>query len=724
MDVGYAALKQRSIAVADAIAAERSARNLSSRRKAIDRADERDKTRDQLDKKRRDDREAEVARRRIRVKVERHDRPKYRGSTPRKLYHRQLDKMLMGTTGLTDARGPDRLYSIHYAFTARGFASRKVRRWRKGEAERAALYGVRHDALEGGERGWWSNIADDRNELAAHYRASEALEKHDRANANVYISEVIALPAELTARQRRRAVRRICRWFEARGLAFVVGIHLPDASGDQRNYHCHIVYSLRPCQRTAPYEWAFAPGKRNDINTPDGIRGRRLAVVRAINATLHAAGIDKRYTHLSNKARNMASPVEGKDGQEVTWARRRLAAMEQRRERLRALSGIVVDVRDAMVDGVAKLDAAYQAIDWALDDRVRDTAVATGDVRLAAMREQVERRLNQARQVVSANIAAGAMQNVRQLATNRLSDMRDQTNDTQNRMATDAVAAHIRDRLARIRAAVTDHVAAGSARVAAVARRIDRARARDDISVAIMEVTTGGALALHDAQTTVGQRMAAMAADLSTGSSSRADATRDAVLRRLGDIRAAVDPRSPDARQVTARLYAAKTRAAEPTPESKAMQAIRTYTPPAKPAQDEGVERNQAPPPATTPESDRMTVEPPAETLSTSTDHALARAMAAERERVGREAAWKRLVKSRAIVTRDGERYTVDMVLLTEAERGLLARAGFADELQQRLQVLFARQSEISAPDAHQVAEDHTALAIQQALQRGQKARE
>ena len=130
--------------------------------------------------------------------------------------------MLKGTTGLTDARGPDGRHAIHYSFTARGFGSRKGRRWRAGEAERAALYSVREEALEDGERGWWSNIAADRNELVAHYRASEALEKHDRANANVYIVEVIALPAELSAEQRRQAARRVCR-----GAAMEVPIRLP-----------------------------------------------------------------------------------------------------------------------------------------------------------------------------------------------------------------------------------------------------------------------------------------------------------------------------------------------------------------------------------------------------------------------------------------------------------------------------------------------------------------
>lgn len=288
--------------------------------------------------------------------------------------------MLKGSTGLTDSRGPDRLYSIHYAFTARGFASRKERRWREREAERAALYSVREDALEGGEAGWWSNVAVDRNELAAHYRASEELEKHDRANANVYCAEVIALPAELTARQRRLAVQRICRWFEARGLAYTVGIHLPGKAGDQRNFHVHIIFSLRPCQRNGPYDWSFAVAKESDINTPEGILARRRAVVRAINATLHAAGIDKRYTHLSNKARRMA-PAQTKVGQKATWAARRLAALENKAAKLEKLQDTVALVRQAIVNGVGRLQAAATVIDATLE-ATADSLRASGQGRV------------------------------------------------------------------------------------------------------------------------------------------------------------------------------------------------------------------------------------------------------------------------------------------------------------------------------------------------------
>ncbi|NNM76509.1 MobA/MobL family protein [Sphingomonas sp. ID1715] len=361
------ALKEKSAELVAGIADARSARNLMTRRRREDAADEREAERHRRRRKRKDDRELEqLLRRRARVRVPLDERPRIGVATARKLYHRTVG-MLRGTTGITDARGPDGLYSLHFGFVARGFASTTGRRWRAGEAERAARYIVREDGLEGGELGWWSNIAADRTELVAFFRAVEAVERHDRSNANVYVSEIIALPAELSARQRRRAVKRICRFLEKRGLAYVAAIHIPDEVGDQRNFHCHIIYSLRPAERHGAYDWSFGLAKETDINTPEGIAARRRQVVRDINATLHAAGIDKRYTHLSNKARRMAA-AQAKVGQNVIWVSRRLAALETRAARLREIADIARRVRETL----SKSNAALARMKAAIEDRLAE----------------------------------------------------------------------------------------------------------------------------------------------------------------------------------------------------------------------------------------------------------------------------------------------------------------------------------------------------------------
>ncbi|MFN3727366.1 MAG: MobA/MobL family protein [Allosphingosinicella sp.] len=284
--------------------------------------------------------------------------------------------MLRGATGITDARGPDGLYSLHFGFVARGFASTTGRRWRAGEAVRAARYIVREDALEGGELGWWSNVAADRNELVTFFRAVEAVERHDRTNANVYVSEIIALPAELSARQRRRVVNRICRFYEKRGLAYVAAVHVPDAAGDQRNFHCHIIYSLRPADRHGAYDWSFGLSKENDINTPGGIAARRRQVVRDINATLHAAGIDKRYTHLSNRARRMAT-AQAKVGQNGIWVSRRLAALETRAARLREIADIARRFRVTLNEANAALAQMKAAFEGRLAEKRKELETST-----------------------------------------------------------------------------------------------------------------------------------------------------------------------------------------------------------------------------------------------------------------------------------------------------------------------------------------------------------
>lgn len=387
MQVGYAQVRKHAPDVAAAIAAARSALNLRPRQRVSQAREDRTLERQTRSKRRKSDRELErLLNRRVRVQVEPKDRPRIRDNTARKLYHRALG-MLPGTIGHSDARGPDRHYSLHFGFVARGFASTAGRRWRTGEAERAARYIVREDGIEAGKHGWWSNIATNRAELTAFFRTLEAVERHDRKNANVYCTEVIALSAELTSRQRRLAVKRISRFFQKRGLAYVAAVHVPDAAGDQRNFHCHIIYSLRPAQRHDVYDWSFALSKENDINTPAGIRSRRQEVVRAINKTLSAAGKVKRYTALSNKARKMAAG-QPKLGRESTWITRRLAATETRVAALRDMKTMITSMCGALADiqsrqarqhaiGAERLDNLYRRV-------VRRPTVSDTQNRIAA----------------------------------------------------------------------------------------------------------------------------------------------------------------------------------------------------------------------------------------------------------------------------------------------------------------------------------------------------
>lgn len=352
MKVGYARVKNESDALKRALADARSARNRASRQRREEDRDAAAAGRRQRARTAKEDRERERAgKRRIRVQVAEYDRPRRIGTTPRRLFARQA----IFSSGMPRARDQERadgLRSIHFSLVARGFRSTAGRRWRAGEAGRAALYAVREDALEGGEAGWWSNIAEDRAELLAFWRTVEAVERHDRANANVYVVEVIALDATLTEAERRAVVTDLCDDLELRGLAFVVGMHMPDPSGDQRNFHCHLMYSLRPAERHAPYDWSFAVSKIGDINTPDGIRARRRLAVETMNRQLVLAGSDRCYTALSNKARGIVDTPQPKLGKKAVWVGRRLDAQRARMARL-----------DQLGAGLASLDASFSLSD-------------------------------------------------------------------------------------------------------------------------------------------------------------------------------------------------------------------------------------------------------------------------------------------------------------------------------------------------------------------------
>lgn len=395
MRLGYREVKAGHAPLRQALSAARGARNRKSR--DVRAQEQEDRERERRHRRRRAKEERDLKRaldRRFRVQVPERERPRISNACPRKLFHR-LAGLAFASTGMTPVNDGG-VRSIHFAFVARGFASRTGRRWRSGEGGRAALYVTRAEGLEGGEAGWWSNIADDRNELVAYTRVSEEIEKHDRANANVYVSEIISLDHTLTASQRRRVVKRICRFFDKRGLGYVAALHTPDRSGDQRNFHAHILYSLRPVRKVAEYEWEFAASKVGDINTPTGIRARREAVVRALNATLAASGSARRYTHLSNRARGLPSPQTGKLGQAATWLQRRIQEDEGRVARLTVMKSALEHIKTGFITAM-KADGLGAQVAERLGEQQRyisDSRLRIGS-RISRVRQAMVLRLDE-----------------------------------------------------------------------------------------------------------------------------------------------------------------------------------------------------------------------------------------------------------------------------------------------------------------------------------------
>lgn len=390
MQLSMRQIRKGSPELRAATSAARSARNLKTRQ--ANEREERVAEGARRRRKRISDREAEAfLRRRVRVHIAAEDRSSGSNRTPHKLTNRGIKEIYAGTWGSNSRRGSDGLSSIHFEFVPRGFGSKKGRAWRTGEAERASLYATAHESLEGGELGWRSNIATDRNELRHFWRVLEGIEQHDRSNANVYITEVIELPCEASPRLRRRMVGRMVERLEERGLAYVAAIHNPDRGGDQRNFHLHLMYSLRPAQRAAAYDWEFGISKVADINTKDGIREQRRTVVRDINASLHEADIGKRYTPLSNAARGLEPSTQTKVGQKKTWAQRRMLAAEQKVTDIHRLLALAANLR-ACAERVRKaVTKAEERVSLELRRRVReiDERKVAREETLSALGERV-----------------------------------------------------------------------------------------------------------------------------------------------------------------------------------------------------------------------------------------------------------------------------------------------------------------------------------------------
>jgi len=380
VDTTLRELRKHVPQVAEQFASARSAANRRTRRKEETRV--RRLRRATQRRLREQEREAPTwFRGRVRVRVDKPDRPRVGLRTSRKLHSRDDPYHIIGKIGSPVFTGPDGCQSVHFQFLARGLAGSKGTPWLRGSAARKLQYITRYEALEDGIASWWSNIGEDRAELTAFGQVIEALERHDRKNANVFCEEIIALPYELSTAQRRKCVEHICLAISARGLPFAVGIHKPDPKGDQRNFHCHLVYSLRPTRRLEGCHWDFETQKVSDINTPVGIRARRQAVTTALNVALAKAGIAKRYTDKSHAARGIITPPGRKRGQALTAIYRKRQAEEEAAAKGPAVTAPIErkimtarDVANLASDAAASLEGAYATLQ-ATGAAVRDTVV-------------------------------------------------------------------------------------------------------------------------------------------------------------------------------------------------------------------------------------------------------------------------------------------------------------------------------------------------------------
>ena len=294
-------------------------------------------------------------------------------------------------------RNRDGLSSFHCKFTSRGLGSRrseKSRMYKLGEAVRHLRYIIRESAREIACGGLVSNISPEPDELAGFFAALEELETHDRSNANVYMSFVVSLPHELSPKARFEVLGEITSLLAAEGLPYVGVLHAPDPRGDQRNYHAHIMFSLRPCVVEAAGRYSFSVDKLSDLNDETFIYPFRQQVALIFNEAMQREDLNRRFTHLSNKRRGLAEGSGKSTPGQKHWQRKEtdLQAMQSEHKLRTARSNVIVALQTTLLEvaGARTFDVAIAL------QRIREGAhrlVTTQVKSIALHAQQRSRRL-------------------------------------------------------------------------------------------------------------------------------------------------------------------------------------------------------------------------------------------------------------------------------------------------------------------------------------------
>jgi hypothetical protein len=246
------------------------------------------------------------------------------------------------------------------------------------------------------------NTPDWMRDRAQLWNAVEAVEK--RKDAQLAREVLVSLPHELTPEQRLDLVRDFVREeFVARGMVADLTLHSPDRKGDQRNYHAHVMLTMREITGEG-----FGK-KARDWNATDQLEQWRVHWADAINRALEQQGHAERVDHRSLEGQGIDREPEPKMGPVATEMERdgrpslagndRRAAQDRnrRRAKLKAevvqLSAEIYDLEteraerrpDAMSDVTPPPAAAPE-----LDDAERRRVEARRQQALKAAAEQAD----------------------------------------------------------------------------------------------------------------------------------------------------------------------------------------------------------------------------------------------------------------------------------------------------------------------------------------------
>lgn len=148
---------------------------------------------------------------------------------------------------------------------------------------------------------------------------NRAEESETYKTAQVAREIVLSLPHELTDEQRLDLMREYIReQFVALGMVADVAYHHPDREGDERNFHAHVLLTMRELQGED-----FASGKAREWNAKKLLEHWRESWADYQNRRFESLGLDIRVDHRSLKERGIDHEPQPKLGPMVSAMERR-----------------------------------------------------------------------------------------------------------------------------------------------------------------------------------------------------------------------------------------------------------------------------------------------------------------------------------------------------------------------------------------------------------------
>lgn len=187
------------------------------------------------------------------------------------------------------------------------YLGRKSPNFYRGAARDNWEYDVRDEAVlldANGEPIILSNMGVDWVEIGAGWQAIE--DASVRKNAKIQIRAIAPFDADMSQDEMTFALSHFCETVLAPlGLPYSAVIHKPSDKGDQRNFHPHLAFSLRPLRRIAPYVWEIADEVRGELDGKDGVQMLRHLWAHSMSEAAERARSNRRYTGLGYGARGL-----------------------------------------------------------------------------------------------------------------------------------------------------------------------------------------------------------------------------------------------------------------------------------------------------------------------------------------------------------------------------------------------------------------------------------